>query len=256
MNWDAVAVFEGELQRREIAFRRLEENVYVVESDNGDLTVSIENRRRDAERDDDPGALRRFVDDIVAAAREMGTPIVPWTEARDYVLLAVESSDQDFEDVLIRPLTQELSSIVTLTNAEHSRVTWVTDRMCADWGIQVSDVVAAARRNQDALLRGIELQVQQSGKFRLGLVPLDSPYKASVILAPSFRAWVEPHLGWPVYAVIPCRDFIYVFPQDQELLGRVGGVVVQEFKKSGYPLTTEVLSISDEGIAAIGKFPV
>jgi len=77
-----------------------------------------------------------------------------------------------------------------------------------------------------------------------------------VILAPSFREWVEPHLAWPVCVVVPCRDFIYVFKEDQDLFGRLGGVVVREFKESGYPLTTEVLRISDEGIEAIGAYPV
>jgi len=32
-------------------------------------------------------------------------------------------------------------------------------------------------------------------------------------------------------------------------------VVVREFRSSGYPITTEVLRVSSEGIEAIGAFP-
>jgi hypothetical protein len=58
-----------------------------------------------------------------------------------------------------------------------------------------------------------------------------------------------------VLVVIPCRDFIYVMPDQSELISRIGEVVVREFTTSGYPITTEVLRVSDEGIEAIGHFP-
>jgi hypothetical protein len=76
-----------------------------------------------------------------------------------------------------------------------------------------------------------------------------------VIFAPSFRRFVETVLGWPVLVVLPCRDFIYVVADDSPLLGQMGSVVVNEFRASGYPITTEVLRISDDGIEAIGHFP-
>jgi hypothetical protein len=88
------------------------------------------------------------------------------------------------------------------------------------------------------------------------MIPIDSALKASLIFAPAFRRFVEADVGWPVLVVIPCRDFIYLLAeQDQALLGRMGGVVQKEFRESGYPITTEVLRLSDQGIEAIGKFP-
>jgi hypothetical protein len=43
--------------------------------------------------------------------------------------------------------------------------------------------------------------------------------------------------------------------KDKTLLNRMGRVVVNEYNRSGYPITTEVLRISDQGIEAIGEFP-
>jgi len=88
----------------------------------------------------------------------------------------------------------------------------------------------------------------------LGMVPVDSPYKASVIFADAFKPLVESVLGWPVLAVLPCRDFIYVVADKSPLVGRLGAVVVKEYRSSGYPITTEVLRISEDGIEAIGSF--
>ena len=55
--------------------------------------------------------------------------------------------------------------------------------------------------------------------------------------------------------VVPCRDFIYVLQEKSALVNRIGSVVVREYKSSGYPLTTEVLRVSSDGIEAIGAFP-
>jgi hypothetical protein len=91
---------------------------------------------------------------------------------------------------------------------------------------------------------------------KLGMIPVSSVFKASVLFAPAFRAYVEPVLGWPVLATVPCRDFIYVIPEsDQELLGAMGRVIQQEFRESSYPVSTEVLRLDDDGIEAIGAFP-
>jgi hypothetical protein len=35
----------------------------------------------------------------------------------------------------------------------------------------------------------------------------------------------------------------------------MGSVVVNEYRNSGYPITTEVLRVSDAGIEAIGRYP-
>jgi hypothetical protein len=72
----------------------------------------------------------------------------------------------------------------------------------------------------------------------------------------AFRAYVEPSLGWPVLATIPNRDFIYVIAEkDRGLLDYMGRVIQKEFRTSSYPISTEVLRISERGIEAIGAFP-
>ncbi len=42
----------------------------------------------------------------------------------------------------------------------------------------------------------------------------------------------------------------------QSELGRVGALVVREYKQSAYPISTEVWEPSDAGVSAIGEFPV
>jgi hypothetical protein len=252
MTLDANAIFEKELSRRGFSFVREDENTYRVHLERWEITANLVNVRRNAERDQDPDAIRRFVDKVLET---FPSTRLPWGEASGLLLWAAEPADQEFGDSIRVPVTDEVSRVLTLTDAGQTKVTWVTPDMCDEWGVTIEQAAAAAFINQDRLLVGIELDVAEADGKALGMVPLDSPYKASVIFAQSFKGFVEPVLGWPVLVVVPCRDFIYVVPDNSPLLSQMGSVVVNEFQTSGYPITTEVLRISEDGIEAIGHFP-
>jgi hypothetical protein len=62
-------------------------------------------------------------------------------------------------------------------------------------------------------------------------------------------------ITWPVYVVIPCRDFALIFSQrDDVLIDQVGQVAIREFRDSDHPICTEIFAIDDAGIKAIGRF--
>lgn len=106
------------------------------------------------------------------------------------------------------------------------------------------------------LLNKSELKVDEIESVKLGLLSSkELSFKASMILSPNFREFISPDLGWPVFVVAPCRDFIYILPHEhKEFLGRLGRVVIDEYNNSGYPITKDVLEISDNGIKAILTF--
>ena len=69
---------------------------------------------------------------------------------------------------------------------------------------------------------------------------------------------IESDFGFPFYAVIPVRDFCYIFSENDFAFfsERIGKVVVDEYKQSGYPITTEILKFTDEGVETVGQYPV
>lgn len=252
MDFDANAIFEDELARRGLNFVREDELTYQIALGDLDVTANLENVRRNAERDADPDAIRRFVDKILDAFPKKRPN---WLEASAYLLWSAERTDSDFGDTVHEVVTDDVARVLTLTDADQSRIAWVTPDMCERWGVSIEDACAQAFANQNRLLDGITLELAPVHDESLGIVPVNSPYKGSVIFARAFKGLVAPHLGWPVLVVLPRRDFIYVVADNSPLLGNIGYVVVEEYKNSGYPLTTEVLRISDDGIEAIGNFP-
>lgn len=129
--------------------------------------------------------------------------------------------------------------------------------MLQDWSVVADALFRRAGQNLDDALPNATLEVNQVDEVRVGFIASALPFKASLILAPSFRKFVEPSLGWPLYAVAPARDFLYLWNvRHRDFTNRVGRVVVDEFKKSPYPLSTEVFELEDEGLRAIGEFPI
>ena len=249
---EARKVFEAELTARRVAFTWQEsDDRYLVHTSEGDRSVGLDNIARVYAQEREPDVIVGFVDQVLSCFE-----LPPWPEARPLVYFAAESSEYAFGDTLRQPVTDEVARVLVLTDREERNITWLTHRDLAAWGVTQAEAESAAGENLARLLAGLRLKVELIDGMRLAMVPLDSVFKASVIFSPNFKAFITQELDWPVLAVIPCRDFIYAISErDRALLQRMGGVVQREFRESGYPVTTEVLRISDAGIEAIGAFP-
>jgi uncharacterized protein YtpQ (UPF0354 family) len=249
-------LFRSELDKRGIALSTTAEGLYTVEVDEQTVTVSLENIRRDYERDGDADAIVRFVDRIVGVFYGE-TP--PWQEVQPYVRYSLEPADYEtgFDDVLVNTIGDELIQVFVYTSADGSRITWINESTLDEWGVTRDDVIQQAERNMAEILAQATLEVEEVAGGQLGMLYTEeTPFKASLILSPAFRDLVAPKLGWPVYVVVPCRDFAYVISnEDRDFLGRLGGVVVKEYRNSGYPITKDVLEVSTDGITAIGTYP-
>ena len=55
--------------------------------------------------------------------------------------------------------------------------------------------------------------------------------------------------------VVPARDFAYIIPTaNRDFLGRLGPVIIREYKESGHPISQDVLEVGDDDVTAIGSF--
>lgn len=143
-----------------------------------------------------------------------------------------------------------------LFDPERGAATWVSEQMLSDWSVTEDDVLRRAGENLDKELQDVTLEFKDIDGMRLAFFSSRLPFKASLILAPNVRKTVEPVLGWPVLAVAPGRNFLYLWnARHGELTNRLGGAVVDEFKALPYPLSTEVFELTDHGLRVIGEFP-
>jgi hypothetical protein len=151
MTFDANAIFEAELAKRGVSFEREDESAYSVHVGTWRVTASLDNVRRNAERDQDPDAIIRFMDHVLG----FSPTDLPWNDARTLLLWSAEPTTTDFGDAIRFDVSDEVARVLTLTDSGSTKVTWVTPATCDRWGVSIDDACSAAATNQDRLLDGI-----------------------------------------------------------------------------------------------------
>lgn len=246
-------LFEQELARRDVAFTRdIESGRHLVERADGTrVFISLDNLSREFERDEDPGRISRFVDMILTG----GSWPQSWEDARPKLFLALEPRLFAEPPDVARKVSNQVDCIPVLSNFSIGAMTWVSRPMLEDWSVTEDAIFREATENLDQALQSATLEYREIDGKRLATISSDLPVNAPLMLASGFRRFAEPVLGWPILVVAPARDFFYLCnARDGELIERLGGVVLQKFGSSPYPLSTELLELTDEGLRAIGEF--
>jgi hypothetical protein len=214
--------------------------------------VSLDNFARQLTGSGDHGELVSwFADQVLAAAQPASL-----TPAGLYWCL--EPSDYKDSAPYREAISPRLDRVLVHANADGSQIRWITVRALSEMDLSVGEASERAWINLDAALRRAErVTFQAPGGVTLLSFAASRPLpsKASLLLAPSLSEVVSDVTGWPVLAVAPDSNFIYIWDASQrELIGRLGGVVTREHARAPHPLSTEVLHIGDS-IRAVGSYP-
>lgn len=248
---EVATLFLDELAHRNIPVKVGADGGYEIELDGLTATIHLDNLSRDFAHDRDAGRVTRFVDSITRQIR-----VPDWDAARPRIRWALEPADMPLDDTMHDKVSDQVALVLVHVSETEMEIMWVLSSMAEGWGQTKESLMSVAVENMHTILAETRIDVEPIDEHKLGMVNTELvAFKAALLFCPGLKAIVEPVLGWPVFVVLPCRDFVYLIPQqDQELLGRVGPVVVREYHDSGYPLCTEVFEITDEGARAIGEF--
>ncbi|MEP2279727.1 hypothetical protein [Maribacter sp.] len=216
------------------------------------LKVSLDNIRRDYLKNNDKSIISDFAKTLRNYTLEMPNN---WAEAKENIFISLYPSDYDYKDFINHKLTDQVHKIYI--HRENDMLTWISYNDIDKWNISESILNAQAEKNGDRILAESTIEYDTIENKKLGI--LESKYsnlKGALLLAPSMKTKIKTDFSFPFYAVIPVRDFCYVFSEQDSLFfsQRIGQVVVEEFRKSGYPLTTELLKFSENGIETVGIY--
>ncbi len=215
------------------------------------MLVSLENLERDVARDGDTSRVSRFVDAIGASSSS--SEIVP---AADRLYWCLEPNDYEQPAEFRVALSDRVDRVLVRLSPDGDLVTWVTRGMLGDLGLSESGAADTAFTNLARALSEATIESQEIAGVQLGFFDSSLPFKASLILAPNLHEVAGAVLGWPLMAVVPDRDFLYLWAaRHADFVQRVGSVVVREYSQASYPISTEVYEITDQQIRAIGAFP-
>jgi len=225
-----------------------------ISQGNWALEVSLDNVRRNYARDQDESHIFALVETILNYAN--GMPAI-WEDAKDHIYVSLFPSDHDFNSFIHVPVTDTFDKV--FTHYDGTKHTWIAVEDAMKWGIEQDQLLKQADKNADRLSNAAAITIEDIDGHRLGFIDHElATLKAALLFSPAMQHRLNTELGLPFYAVIPVRDFCYVFPEEdlEFFSSRLGSTVVEEYKNSGYPITTEILRFSSQGVDAIGQYAV
>jgi uncharacterized protein YtpQ (UPF0354 family) len=249
---DVTEMFEGELRKRGLAFEvDKDSGRHAIEVNGCRILISLDNLRRDFAKDRDVTRISRFVDAVVASARDAEPDF-----STDRLYWCLESNDYEEPADFRFRVSDRLDRVLVHLSPDERLVTWVTPDTLTSMSISQSNAEARAFENLAQVLRKATIESEHIDGVKLCFVNTPLPFKASLILAPNLREVMEPVVGWPLMAVVPDRNFLYLWAaRYKDFVQRLGSVVVREYLQASYPLTTEVFEITDDGCRTAGEFP-
>lgn len=229
-----------------------EEGFVLVQKGDTTLKISLDNVRKDYERDGDIAAI----ENLVEALANYGTGIPEkWEDAKTNVYMAFYPNDFDFSNLVYIPVTQGFSAGFVYSSGTTQLL--VSPEETALWEIDEEQLRDQAFANAEVLLRQSNVSFTEVEGRRLGYIDTDyDALKGALLFSYGFKEQMGIQLGLPFYAIFPVRDFCYVFAEaDLEYFSeRLGSLVKEEYQNSGYPITTEILKFTQDDVTAIGAY--
>jgi uncharacterized protein YtpQ (UPF0354 family) len=245
-------LFRAELRKRGVSFvQSAEDRRYEIHLATANIKVSLDNLARQYEADHDVSLVIHFVDTVLNTG---SAEPQEWGSARHSIFFCFEPSDY-VERPEIKVEISENIDRVPIVFHDGGSITWISQKMIEDWSISSDQIELAASENLATALLSSTLHWDDIDSVRLAHFTSRLPFKSALLLAPNLKEFLGASVGWPVLAVMPDRDFVFVWPaKHADFAGRVGQVVLEQYATAPYPLTTEVFKIGDDGIKAIGAF--
>ncbi len=244
-------LFEAELTRRGIGFVPEEGTArYEIKSGDQEYYVSIENLQRAYEANQDDAEIIEFVDAVVDQIAGNAEPITAeglyWT---------LEPSDYAQAAHFRVAVSERVDRVLAHLSQKGSLIRWVGFEDLATMRLAEAEASQHAFDNLDRELNRAELDLQVIENVKVGSLISDLPFRASLVLAPSFVKKVQLKIGWPLFVVAAARDFLVFWDRSEtEFTSKLGPTVVHEFQESAYPITTEVFELTSTEFKAIGAY--
>jgi hypothetical protein len=249
---NARTLLEHELRRRGLRFSvDAESGRHAVEIGDGRMLVSLDNLQRDLTRDGDTERVSRLVDAIVAMAGASDAAL-----SLDRLYWCLEPTDYEEPASFRVAMSDRVDRVLVHLSTDRQLISWVTAQMLDSLRLSETDAGTKAFSNLARALADSSIECKDIDGVALGYINSSLPFKASLVLAPNLRDVTEAALGWPLMAVIPDRNFLYLWAaRHADFVQRVGGVVVREYSTAAHPLSTEVYEITDDALCVVGEFP-
>lgn len=192
-----------------------------------------------------------FVDLVINFKQEMPA----WDTAKQQVFYYLYPSKYDFKHFIHREVSPKLSKIYVF--ADKGRLNWIDSEDLKKWGKQEEELEKQAQINSKEIFSSLRLEMDSVEGHPFISIESNRPsFNSSFLLCNQFKDIVSSKIGWPAYAVAPCRDQCYIFSENDlpYMKSKLKNFMQKKLRESNDPLSLEILQLSDQGIKQAHEF--
>lgn len=244
--------FKKQLESKGLTIDSIDKEGFIlINVEESELKVSLDNVRRNYERDNDESYITDLVNTIVSHSEKKED----WENIKDKIYVQFFPNDFEFENLVHEKVTNEFSKVFMVNT--NNNFSFISHDDLTDWNLDLEELKNQVDLNLDAFSDKVKIEIEDIENHKLGMIDIEEVWlKSACLFSSKIKDLVQNNIGFPFYAVIPVRDFCYIFGEQDfgYFSERLGSVVVDEYEKSGYPITTEILKFSENGVQAMGKY--
>ena len=110
-------IFEAELIKREIAFKKIEDERYIIQKENESLTISIENIK-----DKNSSTVVSFVNNIL---QPISFKLPLWSQLKEEVYVSLEPSSMKLEDCIYHKLSDSTMAVIAFYSEKKNQIRYI-----------------------------------------------------------------------------------------------------------------------------------
>lgn len=218
------------------------------------FTINLENARRSYAQHGDLTHL----DKIIASLHEslMGVLLPGWDDAAPNLFCMLSQPAQLTEDEYIaEPIADGVIKI--FVHHHRGRYMWITHNLLRHWNVSLEALKERCNYNMDILLDESKIHVMKApDQVKFGGIDSEISWlNSAVLFTKNFKKKVERQIGWPIYFVMPTREFCYfVNIKHRQSMDVLSPMFVEICRYEDLHLTREIFSMTDNGIRVVGQF--
>ncbi len=216
--------------------------------------LDLDNLFRLVAADVDRGAeiVEQYLDHLFAGD-VVGIDGLPMDLARTMIMPRIH------HESIFERLTKELVAhapfvndtvVLFVIDLPHMTVSITTEQMI-QWGMDVEELEAIARRNLDQYAPELEMQlIDSEDGGRAAIVAQQDGYDAARLLMSNIHRRLAPELGGDFLVAAPARDMFLAMSADpNDFVDRLRGKISEDYRRLPYPITSDLFLVTRDGVA-------
>ena len=140
--------FKTQIEKQGMQIDSVDETALIyISQDELTLKISLDNLRRDYERDKDKSLISEFVQTLISYKIAIPSN---WMDAKYNIYISLFPNDFEFGDFVHHKITDEFSKVYV--HSDHDKFSWITADDLKKWNITQAELDRQANINADNLL--------------------------------------------------------------------------------------------------------